>query len=198
MQRQQSKNQIRAHIRAQRQRLTPEFQIKCAEQCQQIIINSNILDNKNNIAFYISHNNELNLQPLIEHCLSNNKNCYLPVLDNQHLNFVQYDQHTEFELNKYKIPEPITKNKSYCIAAQNLDLVFLPLVAFNKSGQRLGMGGGFYDRTFDFLANSVNNYKSKPILIGIAYHLQYIDFIPNEPWDIKIHGVATEKEFIRF
>ncbi len=198
MQKQPTKNQIRTQIRAERQELSPLFQMLSAEQCKQSIINSNILKNNKNIAFYISNDNELSLQPLIEYCLINNKNCYLPALENQHLNFIKYNENTKFKYNIYNIPEPIAKNKSYYIAAKDLDIVFVPLVAFNKSGQRLGMGGGFYDRTFDFLANSVNNYKNKPILIGIAYEFQYIDYIPNEPWDIKIHGVATEKEFIRF
>lgn len=192
-----NKQQIRAVVRQQRQSLSAEFQIQAAEQCADIIVNSNLLENKKNIAFYISNDNELNLQPLIEHCLSNSINCYLPILNQQHLDFVIYNEHSEFTHNKYKIPEPVAKYDSDYISPEELDLVFLPLVAFNKNGQRLGMGGGFYDRTFAFLQNSVNN-KNKPILIGIAYNLQCINSMPNDPWDIKIHGVATENEFIKF
>ncbi len=78
--------------------------------------------------------------------------------------------------------------------AQELDLVFLPLVAFDRVGHRVGMGGGYYDRTFAF----VQQMHHKPILIGLAYEMQQVDGLPFCTWDIPLDGVLTEKQLRLF
>ena len=66
----------------------------------------------------------------------------------------------------------------------------MPLVAFDMRGNRLGMGGGYYDRTFAYLLN--RRRWRRPILIGVAYEFQGVDSLTTRPWDIPLHGVATE------
>ena len=98
-------------------------------------------------------------------------------------------------MNRYNILEPELKNAEL-IAAENLDLVLVPLVAFDLSGNRLGMGAGFYDTTFSFL----NNIKrpSKPYLLGLAYEWQKLATLEKENWDITLDAVITDQTFYDF
>jgi 5-formyltetrahydrofolate cyclo-ligase len=89
--------------------------------------------------------------------------------------------------NDYKIQEWVTD--SPC-AASMLDIVFTPLLGFDRKGHRLGQGGGYYDATFEFLKQ-----KSHPYLIGVAYECQQLDEIVCNEWDIDLHGVITEQCF---
>lgn len=194
----QSKDSIRKQMREKRNSLSNQEYLISAKSCADIIIKSNILNNKQKIAFYLSQDNELDLYILLEHCLVNKKDCYLPVLNNNILNFAKYTHDSKLQSNKFNIPEPdTTHNKNHLISAEQLDLVFVPLVAFTKSGQRLGMGGGYYDQTFAFLQNKSNNKIIHPVLIGVAYDLQCLDQLPTDSWDINLHGIATENEYIK-
>jgi 5-formyltetrahydrofolate cyclo-ligase len=76
------------------------------------------------------------------------------------------------------------------IGARWLDLVFLPLVGFDSHGMRLGMGGGYYDRTFAFL--NLRTAWRAPRLVGIAYEFQHIDRIEPAPHDVRLDAVVTE------
>lgn len=133
--------------------------------------------------------NEFNTQPIIQAIWQADKKCYLPVLTNdKSLVFVQYMQNTVLTPNQFNIPEPADKTKQ--IPATELDLVLLPLVAFDLLGNRLGAGGGYYDRTFHA------NTKSK--LIGLAYAAQQADALVDDSWDVKLDGVLTEKSMSYF
>jgi 5-formyltetrahydrofolate cyclo-ligase len=93
--------------------------------------------------------------------------------------------------NHYGILEPDPKNSKIC-SPENLDLVLVPLLAFDNQHNRLGMGGGYYDKTFAFLKNSKNletKIPSKPYLLGLAYSFQYQTKLPLESWDIPIDDV---------
>jgi len=76
------------------------------------------------------------------------------------------------------------------IDPHELDLVITPLVAFDDQRHRVGMGGGYYDRTFSFLAEG--NENSKPRLVGIAFDCQKVQKITPNPWDIPLFRVITE------
>lgn len=196
-----TKSEIRKHIRSLRLNLSIDAQDIAAKQCCEIILSNKLTNPKNysHIAFYISHDNELNLEYILKYCLENHIKAYLPVLNNKKLDFVEFNHHTKFKNNIYNIPEPIASNKNSYIDPKHLDLIFVPLVAFTKSGARLGMGGGYYDRTFAFLANSNNNINNdigKPILIGVAYDVQCIENLPIDSWDINLHGIVTESSLI--
>ena len=78
--------------------------------------------------------------------------------------------------------------------SQQLDIIFTPLVAFDDSGNRLGMGGGFYDRTLAGLANKINNTA----IIGLAYDQQQVDQLPLEAWDIPLPRIITETKDYQF
>ena len=89
--------------------------------------------------------------------------------------------------NKYGIPEP---RDGALIAPQNLDLVLVPGVAFDYEGNRIGMGGGYFDRTFSFLAARKKFFRPK--LVGLAYHCQMFEKIPTNPWDLRVFCTFTD------
>ena len=97
--------------------------------------------------------------------------------------------------NRYRIPEPDAR---YCRAMkrQFLSLVLMPLVAFDAKGNRLGMGGGYYDRAFN---QTQWPYKTRrPLLVGVAHEFQRVPELPTESWDVPLDAVITEREIYRF
>lgn len=96
--------------------------------------------------------------------------------------------------NRFGIPEPDLAAESL-LAPQDIDVVLLPLLAFNRDGVRLGMGGGFYDRSFAFLHATPR--AAKPLLVGVAYAFQEEATLQAEPWDVDLDYVATEAGLIR-
>lgn len=145
------------------------------------------------IAFYFPAANEVDLFSLIEFAWAANKEVYLPVLGLRYtgqLWFVPYAPADELYLNRFGIPEPVHDKRHRRTKLQNLDILLMPLVAFDHSGNRVGMGGGFYDRT---LANlHTMNAWQRPKRIGVAYRLQQVEHIAVEKWDIPLHAIATE------
>ncbi|ATW01737.1 5-formyltetrahydrofolate cyclo-ligase [Candidatus Legionella polyplacis] len=138
-----------------------------------------------NIALYWPIKGEINLNPLWLYSLLNKKKCYFPFMKkNKTLSFLQAKSNTPFIKNKYNILEPDCK-KSKKIALKKLDIIFIPIVAFDKNCNRLGMGYGYYDRTLSYK-------KNIPTLIGVAYDTQYIHHINKNHWDISINLIITQ------
>ena len=93
--------------------------------------------------------------------------------------------------NRFGIPEPDLAPSSL-LAPQDMAVVVLPLLGFTRGGQRLGMGGGYYDRSFAFRRAS----PAPPWLVGAAYGFQQLDALPAQDWDVPLDAIATEKEFL--
>jgi len=135
----------------------------------------------------------MDLAPVMEQIWSMGKCCYLPVirpLGHNRLDFVSYRGHDPLVQNCYGIPEP--RNRNHPLPPWALDLLLLPLVAFDRSGNRLGMGGGYYDRTLAYLR--WRERWQTPRLLGIAYRFQEVDAIATKKWDIPLDGIVTEAE----
>lgn len=143
------------------------------------------------IASYNAIQREIDPSALIHHAWQHKKNCYLPVLQAQQLLFCAYQADTLLKKNRYHIPEPVLSLDA-CIAPQTIDLVLVPVLGFTEKGQRLGMGAGFYDRTFAFLLHSP---KLRPFLLGLAYEWQKLASFTEKSWDVPLNAVITEKNF---
>lgn len=191
-----NKQHIRRTQRALRQALTPHFEQAYASQCLKRVMQSGLLLSAQRIGLYITNDGELDTYPLIKQGWRLNKKIYLPFLHpikRNLLGFAPYFKHSRCKINQYGIPEPYPLKP---IPLTALDLVFAPLVAFTTSGERLGMGGGYYDRTFNRLFSLP--YRTRPRVIGLAYDFQRVDQLPTEPWDIPLDGVITEKHIYWF
>ena len=103
------------------------------------------------------------------------------------MEFRKFAPDTRTEPNSLGIEEPVD---SEIIDSNELDIVITPLVAFDKNRNRVGMGGGYYDREFSYLDK--NDQHRKPLLIGIAYDCQKVEEITPNPWDIPLFRIFTE------
>ena len=182
-----TKNQLRKKILQQRRNLSEQARKNLSQAVCANIAQFKPFINSQTIALYHATAGEVDLQQLLDF----DKSFYLPKIQAQNsMNFHRVDQQTKLVKNKYGIFEP---NGTQSINANQIDLCLLPLLAFNRHGQRLGMGGGYYDRYF-----ALNKMAKKPtILVGIAYDFQENATIPSEPWDIPLDFIITNDEIIK-
>jgi len=187
-----NRNALRKQIRKQRKQVSRHDRIACAKQLTQRLGRQRLLLNSRHVAVYLPADGEIDTRPLIELLWSLGKRVYLPVLVPfavQRLWFSSYARDDALVTNRYGILEPERVHYRR-IRPAALDLVLTPLVAFDARGHRLGMGGGYYDRSFRFLGQ--RHYLNKPRMLGLAYEFQRAPRIPPEPWDVPLDAVATE------
>ncbi|WP_225086748.1 5-formyltetrahydrofolate cyclo-ligase [Pectobacterium colocasium] len=184
-----SRQQIRQAVRQSRRLLTPDQQALFAQQaCERVIAHPRIIGAES-VAVFLSFDGELDTSPLIQQLWQQGKRVYLPVLHPfraGHLLFLRYAPDTELVRNRLKIMEPRLDVRQVLPLPQ-LDILLTPLVAFDRHGQRLGMGGGFYDRTLQYR----NQMSRGPYPIGLAHDCQQVDALPVESWDIPLPEIIT-------
>ncbi|PKH86720.1 5-formyltetrahydrofolate cyclo-ligase [Colwellia sp. Bg11-28] len=189
-----ARSQLRKEIRQRRNALAVTEQSNAAiALTKRLSTHSQILQAKR-IAIYLSNDGELSTANFIDWCWQNNKEVYLPVVhpfSKGNLLFLDYQEDTELISNRYGILEPKLDVTMVCPLDQ-LDIICTPLVAFDDSGARLGMGGGFYDRS---LAHWQQN-KTYPL--GLAHDCQLVDTVPVEGWDIPLPEIITPSKNYRF
>ena len=185
---------LRQLIREKRRALSDSERDGAAILLCERIASSRTFQHSKHIAFYLTNDGEIDLSLLIEHAWQQGKYCYLPVLaepNTQRLWFIPYTPDTKLKYNRFGIPEPIHSRETRLRKTLSLDLILMPLVSFDEQGNRMGMGGGFYDRTLAFLRQ--RQYWQKPTLMGVAYEFQKQNQLETNPWDIPLQSVATEK-----
>ncbi|MEN8214653.1 MAG: 5-formyltetrahydrofolate cyclo-ligase, partial [Pseudomonadota bacterium] len=169
-----SQRLLRSSIRQQRRQLSAAQQRRHASEVASRLTRLGIFKSASRIAFYLSSNGELDPSPVANICRRSTKRLYLPVLhpfNHGRLFFCAWSEHTQLQPNRFGILEPTCRGNAR-IALRSLDLVLVPLVAFDSNCQRIGMGGGFYDRT---LGNArVGSAWRRPLLIGLAHELQRV------------------------
>lgn len=185
-----AQRQLRQSIRKQRQALTTSESTTCAEQLAQHVRSSQFVSNSRHIAAYLPADGEIDPMPLVQYLWSLGKTIYLPVLvpfSKQKLWFAKFEAGDQLVYNRYGIAEPLRRR---LIKPCALDLVLTPLVAFDQAGHRIGMGGGYYDRSFAFLTG--RQYWRKPHMLGLAFEFQKQGTIKQNAWDIPLTAIATE------
>lgn len=186
-------SELRRNLRARRVRLTPEEQRAAAAGLARRVSATHAFQTSRRIACYFPNDGEIDPTPLMQTIWSRRKVCYLPVLSrlsHDRLWFAPVWPDTAFAPNKFGIPEPLAPARSFVRAAQ-LDLILAPLVGFDVQGNRLGMGGGYYDRSLAFLRG--RRRWRKPRLLGVAHECQRVDKLVANPWDIPLDGVITDR-----
>ena len=152
-----------------------------------------LLGRHSRMAFYLANDGEIDPALLMERLHHAGKHCYLPVLDRHRDRALWFAPHSPggpTVRNRFGIPEPLTPPGGRLRASQ-LDVVILPLVAFDEQGNRLGMGGGFYDRSLSFLGH--RHRWRRPLLLGLGYQFQQIDTLATRSWDVPLDGIITER-----
>ena len=150
------------------------------------------------IALYLPNDGEADTLPIAVVARAAGKRLYLPVLDGgqeRRLRFVEWREGEHFVKNRFGILEPRRRRGGW-LAKSRLDLVIVPLVAVDRNGTRLGMGGGYYDRTFTGCKH--RRAWRRPRLIGLAHDFQVVDRIEGSEWDVPLDAVVTESGVICF
>jgi len=147
------------------------------------------------IALYWPVADEADVRGVLTLAASARQQCYLPVMcAGRTLSFLAYRSGEALVANGFGVPEP-RRSPGGELAAALLDLVCVPLLGFDRAGNRLGQGGGYYDRSFAFTAAQP---AAKPLLVGIAFACQELGPIDREPWDVPLDAVVTERELVDF
>ncbi|MBQ0785539.1 MAG: 5-formyltetrahydrofolate cyclo-ligase [Amphritea sp.] len=191
------KKSLRRQMRKARRSIKPAQQRQHAKGLLSTLRRLTQFRRSQNIALYLPSDGEISPEEVIDYCRKLGKQCYLPVLHpvrHNRLWFIPYNKDTVLINNIYGIKEP-SLIKAPRRPAWALDLVLLPLVAFDEEGGRLGMGGGYYDRTFAFKQGWRKSGGTS--LIGLAHDLQKVERLKTESWDIPLEGIATETRFYR-
>ena len=193
-----SKQTIRKEIRQKRNRLTVNERRAAGVAVLNQLKKNSLYYSVHRIAAYIASDGEIPLTSVINFFWHKNKKCFLPVLfgyGGLRMHFAEYCASTNFSKNKFGIPEPDLPMRKQ-LQPNLLDIVLMPLVAFDESGNRLGMGGGYYDRSFAFLRH--RKAWKKPKLVGVAYDFQQVDALPAEEWDVPLDYIVTPTRLIKF
>jgi 5-formyltetrahydrofolate cyclo-ligase len=186
-------SELRSKLRSQRRQLSTQTQYHHSLRLQRLAANYGPFRHSRRIAFYLASQGEIDPNPLMQLALKAGKQVLLPVLRKrpEHgLWFAPFHPGDKLQNNRYLIPEPAV-HRHRPTMPWAIDLIFMPLVGFDEYGNRLGMGGGYYDRTFAF--KQWRRHWRGPKLIGLAHELQLVDELPAQPWDIAMDAVITEQ-----
>ncbi|MBQ8706526.1 MAG: 5-formyltetrahydrofolate cyclo-ligase [Succinivibrionaceae bacterium] len=189
------RNQIRKRIRQLRRELSAEEQAEAAKSLLAQLKAIPGLFSFNSYALYLPSDGEIDTAPIVDELRRSSSELYLPVIDPDlphAMTFRRYDEFSTLTPNRYGILEPDEENQT--IAPDDLDVIFAPLVAFDSRGNRLGMGGGYYDS----LISSLRQSGREVLVIGLAHNCQKVEELPVCAWDQPISVIATPDAVYEF
>ncbi|BAJ03508.1 5-formyltetrahydrofolate cyclo-ligase [Shewanella violacea] len=192
---QTERQSIRTQIRQARRALTAEQQSTYATQAAKLMLTQPKILEAKHLALYLSNDGELDTAPLIQALWALGIKLYLPRLhpfSQGNLIFMAYTPETEMLKNSYGIAEPKLDIRGL-IPSEKLDVIITPLVAFDTQGNRMGMGGGYYDRTL-----ASHRSQDKPYPVGYAHDCQQLDSLPCEHWDVPLPLLITPTQVLKF
>lgn len=188
-----SRAQLRRQLRKQRRALSRHAQRQAAQGLYKQLAQHPLFRRSRHIALYLPNDGEIDPRPLLRAAQQRGKVTYLPVLSPW--------PRSKMVFQRVRAGEPLLKNRFGIYEPQRnhkrqrkvwaLDLVLLPLVGFDRHGSRLGMGGGFYDRSLAYRALRKNWHK--PTLLGLAHECQQVDRLAMASWDVPLQGTVTDK-----
>ncbi|WP_404466501.1 5-formyltetrahydrofolate cyclo-ligase [Vreelandella aquamarina] len=193
------KTALRRELKRRRRVLSAEQQTQAALALCQRLKQLPEIRRARRISLYLPVNGEIDPTPLIPWLRQRQVAIYLPVLRPFSANslwFVAYGDTTPMVKNRFGIAEPCPRfaaQRRNRLPAWALDTLIVPLVGFDQHANRMGMGGGFYDRSLAFMRRP----GPAPTLIGVAHACQQVNTLPIEPWDIPLNAVASDTGVVR-
>ncbi|GJC30325.1 5-formyltetrahydrofolate cyclo-ligase [Acinetobacter sp. KAM398] len=188
-------NTLRKQLRQQRRAVTPNQQQQAQQAVLQRLIRLPKFQYAKKVGVYLDAFGEIHTQRIIEYCFVQGKQVYLPMICNmnQQLVWVEISRHQyinkRFSHHPLGMKEPMASRGKHVF---HLDLLIMPLLACDKYGTRIGMGGGYYDRT---LASA----PQRPYRLGIAHDFQLIHAnLPRKNWDQPLDALLTPECFLQF
>ncbi len=171
-----------------RRELHPVTRARSSEIICQRVVRSREFRSSKTVACYLPTGDEVDTLEIFDRAWRANKRIFAPVLRKRgEMSFREIRPDSDLERNCYGVWEPSTGTT---IEPRNLDLVIAPTVAFDDDNNRIGMGGGYFDRCFSFLR--YRKYWLHPKLIGVAFACQKVEKITPNVWDIRLYRVITD------
>ncbi len=190
-----SRPQLRRMLRKARRALSCCEQRQAARGLYRQLAQHPLFRRARHISLYLPTDGEIDPRPLLRAAQRRGKATYLPVLSawpRTKMVFQRIRPGEKLRPNRFRILEPRT-NLTKQRKVWALDLVLLPLVGFDEHGGRLGMGGGFYDRSLAYLARRKN--WRKPTLLGLAHECQKVEKLAQASWDVPLQGTVTDRKW---
>lgn len=206
----QQRSRIRSEIRARRRSLLAETRAAATDRIVSRFASLAGFRQARRLAGFLAFDGEADPLELMITAHRAQKEVFVPVIigKKQPLQFCPWEPGIKMRRNHFGIDEPDVPRENW-IEAKDLDLVICPLVAFDLCCHRLGVGGGYYDRSFGFLNGRSTDSRPKssflqvgpgfpmPLLAGFAFDLQRIPMIQPQPWDVFLDLVVTERKIYR-
>ncbi|MCD5983462.1 MULTISPECIES: 5-formyltetrahydrofolate cyclo-ligase [Pseudomonas] len=190
-----SRPQLRRQLRKARRSLTRSQQREAARGLYRQLAQHPLFRRARHVSLYLPMDGEIDPRLLLRAAQRRGKATYLPVLNawpRTRMVFQRVRPGETFRANRFRIPEPrINRAKQRRIWA--LDLVLMPLVGFDDEGGRLGMGGGFYDRSLAYRAR--RSTWRKPVLLGLAHECQKVERLAQASWDVPLQGTVSDRRW---
>lgn len=188
---QASTRSLRHRLRQSRRQLSARQQRQASIRLYKKINAQRYFRAAKRIAFYLASDGEIDPTLLLNAALRRGQHCYLPCihpLKSNRMLFIRYRQGDRLVRHRWGMLQPVLRSKAL-LNTSALDLVFVPLVAFDKRGTRLGMGKGFYDRSFDFRRRM---HRHSPQLVGLAHECQRVETLERQPWDVPMDKIVSD------
>jgi 5-formyltetrahydrofolate cyclo-ligase len=190
-----SRPQLRRLLRKARRSLNRSEQRQAAQGLYRQLAQDPLFRRARHVSLYLPMDGEIDPRLLLREAQRRGKKTYLPVLSawpRTKMVFQRVKPGERFRPNRFRIPEPrIDARKQRKIWA--LDLILMPLVGFDDQGGRLGMGGGFYDRSLAYQAR--RKAWQKPVLLGLAHECQKVGKLAVASWDVPLQGTVSDKRW---
>ena len=188
----EQRNLLRQEILAKRRQLTAKESAQAGLSILKTIMQMNVFKRTVNVASYISLSGELCTQDMNEYFMTRHHLClpYMVTGQKGKMDFYSFKKGDELVENRFHILEPKNQPENL-VLEDKIDVIVVPLVAFDNKGNRIGMGGGYYDRM-------LKKVRKDCLVIGVAYEFQQVDELLVEEWDMPMDIVITEKNCYEF
>ena len=191
----ETKRDIRAMMRSKRRDLSSTDRERASLNLTKRLLALPGILHARRVAAYVANDGEIDPLPALTELVMTGVHGYLPVLFNTRrprVRFARYFPNAPLAKGRFDIPIPLHDQKNLLDPVQ-LDWLLMPLVAFDANGNRLGMGGGFYDASL--ASRRAKKNWLRPRLIGIAHEFQRVDGLSVDSWDIPLDGILTDQAF---
>ena len=192
---------LRRQLRTARQAVSAQTRRHAGQALVRFALRHRLLASGKRIGFFIPANGEIDVRPLLYRAYAMGVQCFLPIVPgrgHRKMWFSKLENRPHWphhwRLNRFGIPE-YHKPRGQRLRGAWLQHLFMPLLGFDDRGHRIGMGGGYYDASLAFRAR--RRVWRVPTLIGVAFSTQQTERIPNDPWDVPLDGILTERGLIR-
>ncbi len=182
------RSELRQRLRLDRRQFDGALRLRAEAQLSEHLLRCPEVAAAGHLTAYRAIRGEVSIDGVIATMMGQGKTVSIPRVVGEHLEFVPCTDAQQTQPGSFGIAEPIG-GEPIPFASHQVALV--PLVAFDRSGRRLGQGGGFYDR-------AIAGATRPPFLVGVAFELQRVSEVPSEPWDMALDAVVTEAGFFRF